>query len=239
MARPSQQLDQALLRSGRALYPLHGCAGLTQRLVAEHAGVAPGLFHYHFGSKDAFLRTLLQQLYEELFAGLQDSAAQDGPPLARLRRVLLRLAGFVRDQRPLVVRLATDAATGQTVVQDFVRANGPRHLRLVMQLLQQALPPASAAAAPPLAAAVFLLGAVLAPMVAAPGLAALDPPLPGWPPGTLARLVDEQVCSDAAITERCERALAALMLPTPAASPDEPPAPESTRRRRAPARSPR
>ena len=79
MPRPSQQLDQALLRSGRALYPALGCAGLSQRKLAEHAGISPGMFHYHFASKDAFLRALLQQLYEEMYGPLAESAGGDGP----------------------------------------------------------------------------------------------------------------------------------------------------------------
>lgn len=232
MARPSQQLDQALLHSGRQLYPQLGCAGLTQRAVAEHAGVAPGLFHYHFGSKDGFLRALLQQLYEALFAGLQAGASADGPPLQRLRRVLLGLAGFAREQRPLLLRLAADASAGHAVVQDFLRANAPRHLGLVLGLLAEAraggaLPPAAdatAAATPPLAEASFLLGAVLAPMLAAPAMAALQPALPGAPPQGLAGWLDAAVLSDAAVAARCDRALAALALrlPPPGAPGDAP-----------------
>ncbi len=70
MPRPSQQIDQALLASGRELLPALGCAGLSVRAVAAHAGVAPGMFHYHFGSKREFLRTLLSGLYEEMFSAL-------------------------------------------------------------------------------------------------------------------------------------------------------------------------
>ncbi|MCB2034217.1 MAG: helix-turn-helix transcriptional regulator, partial [Ottowia sp.] len=66
MPRPSRNLDQRLLQSGRRLYPRLGCAGLTVRAVADDAGVAPGMFHYHFDSKEAFLRQVLQQFYDEV-----------------------------------------------------------------------------------------------------------------------------------------------------------------------------
>jgi AcrR family transcriptional regulator len=214
MARPSQQVDQALLRSGRLLYPAQGCAGLSQRLVAEHAGVQPGMVHYHFKSKDGFLRALLQQLYDELFAGLQAGADLDGSPLLRLRAALIALAGFVRQHRPLALRLAADAAAGQVVVRDFLRDNMPRHLGLLMRLLQAAQQQGElSAATPPLGAVVFLAGAVVAPMLVAPAMAALDPPLPGWPALALRDALADQVTSDPAIAQRVDWAIAALRQP--------------------------
>ena len=38
MPRPSQQIDQALLASGRTLLPQTGCAGLSVRALAEQKG---------------------------------------------------------------------------------------------------------------------------------------------------------------------------------------------------------
>lgn len=206
MARPSQQLDQALLRSGRALYAELGCAGLSQRKLAEHAGVSPGMFHYHFASKDAFLRALLQQIYDEMFAGLSAEAAEPGPALQRLQQGLLGMARFVRERRPLLMRLALDAANGEAVALDFVRANAPRHMGLLAELLAQAqrggeLP----ATRHPLQRVAFVLGAVLAPMVVVPAIVGLGVPVKGPSVAT-------QVTSDAAITERIRRALAALRL---------------------------
>lgn len=207
MARPSQQLDLLLLRSGRALYADLGAAGLTQRRLAEHAGISPGMFHYHFDSKDAFLRALLQQLYDEMFQGLAADTTAPGPALPRLRAGLLGLARFVREWRPLLLRLALDAANGVQVVREFVRDNAPRHLGLLVQLLTEAqrggeLPPTRE----PLQRMAFVLGAVMAPMVVVPAMLGLGVPVPG--PAPL-----QQVTSDAAIRERIELALAALAGP--------------------------
>ncbi|WP_284618240.1 TetR/AcrR family transcriptional regulator [Aquabacterium humicola] len=204
MARPSQQLDQALLASGRALYAQLGCAGLSQRKLAEHAGISAGMFHYHFDSKDAFLRALLQQLYEEMYGPLAGQAAMQGPALDRLRAALLSLAGFVRAQRPVIVRLVLDAAGGAEVAREFLRANVPRHVGLLLQLLAEAeaegaLPPSRH----PLQRIALLMGAVVAPMVMAPAAAALGIPLPK-------PSLQTQVTGDVAIAERIELVLAAL-----------------------------
>lgn len=193
-----------MLRSGRALLPQLGCGGLTQRRLAEHAGVQPGMFHYHFASKEAFLQTLLQQVYDEMFERLSDSVAGDGPPLARLRRGLLVIGGFAREHHALLVRLLVDAVAGLAVVRDFLRANLPRHLGVLLQLLQQAEVQGALAPAPPLQRLTFLLGAVVTPTLVAPGLAALGLPLAG--------ALQAEVLDDAALRQRVELALQALQV---------------------------
>lgn len=206
MPRPSQGIDQALLRSGLDLLPQLGCAGLSVRKVAEHAGVNPAMFHYHFGSKEAFLRTLLLQLYEQMYARLSAGAGQEGQPvLQRLEAALLTLAAFAREHRALVGRLVIDAANGEAVVHDFVRANAPRHLGLLLGLLAEAERAGVLRPAPPLQRFVFLMGAVLSPMLVAPAIAAL-----GVAPAIVAAGVQEQVLSDEAILQRARLALHAL-----------------------------
>lgn len=208
MPRPSQGIDQALLRSGLALLPQLGCAGLSVRRVAEHAGVNPAMFHYHFGNKAAFLQAVLQQLYEQMFAQLSAGATRDGPVLDRLHATLVTLAGFVRKHHVLVGRLAIDAANGEAVVHDFVRANAPRHLGLLMQLMAEAEAAGVLLPAPPLQRFVFLMGAVLAPMLVAPAVAAL-----GVAPALVGTAVQAQVLSDEAIEQRVRLALGAWRVP--------------------------
>jgi AcrR family transcriptional regulator len=211
MPRPSQGIDQALLRSGRVLFAQGGCAGLSLRALTEHAGVNLGMFHYHFKTKDNFLRTLLQQMYEEVFAMLSVEAGQDGPALERLRQALRTLARFLREQRPFVARLWADAAQGQPVAREFVRANAPRHLGLLLGLMVQAERDGSLQPMPPLQRFVFVMGAVAAPMFIAPVVAELG--IGGTlSPGS----VGAQVLSDQAIDARVDMALQALRAAPPA-----------------------
>lgn len=208
MPRPSQHLDRSLLASGRALFADAGCAGLSVRQLAGHAGVSPGMFHYHFTSKDAFLRTLLQQLYDEMFDGLRHQAVLDGPPVERLRAALDALAHFVREHRRLIARVWHDAASGEPVAREFLRRNAPRHLRLLMALLTDAQSAGQLSRTPPLQALSFLMGAVVAPLLIIPGFVSL-----GITAGLGPRNVDDQVLSDAAIAARIDRAVAALRSP--------------------------
>jgi AcrR family transcriptional regulator len=205
VGRPSQHLDRQLLASGRALFAQTGCAGLSVRQLAAHAGVSPGMFHYHFGSKEQFLRTLLQQLYDEMFTELQHDAVLEGPAAERLRATLTGLARFVRQHRSVIARVWHDAACGEEVARDFMRRNAPRHLRLLLSLLDRAQTEGSLSAQPPLQALALLMGAVIAPLLIAPGFARL-----GITAGFGARATDEQVLSDRAIDQRVRRALLAL-----------------------------
>src|SRR5690349_6732975 len=105
MVRPSRNVDVALLDAGRALFPDSGIAGLSVRKVTERAGVNLGMFHYRCKTKDAFVRALLQRLYDGMFAELELAAAGDARPVEALRAAANVLARFVRDNRLLLRRL--------------------------------------------------------------------------------------------------------------------------------------
>ena len=205
MPRPSKQIDLALLASGMVLYPQAGAAGLTVRAVAEHAGVNPAMFHYHFSSKEAFLRTLLQRMYEEMYGGMSAQAQAGGPALERLHRALFGIAVFARGQRRLLARLLTDAIHGEPVAKAFLRENGPRHVGLLFGLVQQAVAEGALPALPPLQQLVTLMASVVMPVVFVGGIFdALEHPL--LSPAVLA----EQVMGDAAIAQRIGLVLSAL-----------------------------
>jgi len=205
MPRPGRNIEQVLLRSGRQLYPERGSAGLSVRAVTEHAGVNLGMFHYHFRSKDDFLRELLQQYYEEMFGPLSARVRDDGPPLERLRQALLFLATFVRDHDAMLGRIFADASGGNAVAAEFLRANAPRHLRLLIALMNEAEKAGVLAPLPRLQRFVFTMGAVALPLVVVPHIARLQ-----IAPAIVGRALKRQVASDAAIAQRVELALAAL-----------------------------
>lgn len=205
MPRPSQAQDQALLLAGRQLYAEFGCAGLSVRKVAEAAGVNPAMVHYHFKNKDGFLRALLQQIYEELFAGLSLEAGAEGSPLQRLRACLLSLARFIGEHRPLIARVWSDASSGEKVALEFMCANAPRHLGLLLQLLGEAQAAGELQPGPPLPRFVFLMGSVIAPLLVAGGALSL-----GIVPPPIAAMVKPLVLSDDAVAARIDLALTAL-----------------------------
>ena len=115
MPRPSRNLDQALLAAGRALLPQRGCSGLSVREVADAAGVNLGMFHYHFKSREAFLRALLQSMYEDMFSQLTFQGSADWTPRENLRAALRFMGRFVRANRPMLARVMADALCGDEI----------------------------------------------------------------------------------------------------------------------------
>jgi len=205
MPRPSRNVDEKLLRAGRALFPATGCAGLSVRRLALHARVNPGMFHYHFRTKEAFVRALLQGLYDEMFANLAVAAGSPAQPVEALRGALFVLARFARDQGDVLRRILIDAMDGHGVARDFVRDNVPRHVDVVVRLIRAAQ---RAGAIEPLAipqALAFVAGAVGAPVLVGGGM--IDGAMVSRPAG---RRIAASVLADEAIRERIDLALRAL-----------------------------
>ena len=207
MPRPSRNVDVQLLAAGRELYPATGAARLSVRKVAERAGVNLGMFHYHFGNKDAFVRALLQSLYEEMFAQLQTATAESKDPVIGLRSALRVIARFARDNWVLLRRLMADAAAGEAPALDFVRANFPRHVSLVIGLVAAGQEAGRIKQVPLVQAVTFVAGAVVAPILL--GSAIVDA---GLAPPPIAQQFASHVLSDAALDERIELALAGLVV---------------------------
>jgi AcrR family transcriptional regulator len=213
MPRPSRNLDRALIAAGQALYPATGCAGLTIRQVADAAGVNIGMFHYHFKTREVFLRAVMQATYEEMFALLPAPPSKLPPggdlELTELLRAALRALGhWAREHRTFLARLLTDCMGGDPVAREFFAANFPRHLKLVGSLIGSAQASGELRPMPVAQAIAFCAGAISLPVLALG--AVLDS---GALPKARQRALETEVLSKAAIDERIDLVLVALSNP--------------------------
>ena len=212
MPRPSQNVDQRLLDAGLELLPLTGCAGLSVRRLTEHAGVNLGMFHYHFKSKDNFIRAVLQRTYEAMFSALTLEVDATATPLHNLRGALRVLAHFGRAHRHLLVRILADAMAGEAAAREFLQANLPRHIGIVGALIAQAQQRGEFRAAPPPQVLAFIAAGVASPILIGTAMQGA-----GGPPEAGA-LIEEHLLSDAAIEARIDAALRAWQ-PSPGDAP--------------------
>ena len=65
---------EQLLAAGREIVLKRGFQGLTVREIAAPAGANLGSFVYHFGTRDAFLRELIEDWYAPLLSRVSDVA---------------------------------------------------------------------------------------------------------------------------------------------------------------------
>jgi len=206
MPRSGGDSDRKLLDAARSMIGRTGIRGLRLRAVARRAGVNLGLFHYHFGTKRAFVGRLLQDTYEEFFGRLRLESGGGGPPAERLRRALLVFGKFARDQRKLFVALLAEALQGDTRVLSYLETNIPRHVRVVADLVAEGQRAGGIKPLPLPVAVSFALGSMGMPnlvitAVERGGSAAVRRRLRAWSGDFL---------SDRAIERRAELVLSAL-----------------------------
>ncbi|HET9579494.1 MAG TPA: TetR/AcrR family transcriptional regulator [Usitatibacter sp.] len=204
MPRPSRNLDQALLQAGRELFPAAGCSGLSVREVAQKAGVNLGMFHYHFKTREAFLRALLQSVYEEMY-GQFAFQVSGTDPLLNLRAGLRFMGRFLRDNRAMLARVIADALCGEPLAVEFLQRNAPRHLGVLQMLLAEAVARRQLRKLAPVQALAFCAGALGAPVLF--GGAIMHS---GGLTRVAARKLHDALLSDHAIDERIDLALEAL-----------------------------
>jgi len=206
MARPPERSDQKLLKAARAIIGRTGFSGLRLRAVAKKAGVNLGLFHYHFGTKKAFVRRLLQDIYEDFFGRLRLESSGDGRPVKRLRRALLIFGVFSRDNRDIFVILLTEALHGNAEAISYLQANVPRHVRVITDIISQGQKAREIKPLPLPVAASFALGAMGAPSLMFTAIERSGDP-------TIRRELEfyrGEFLSDSAIRRRADLVLAAL-----------------------------
>lgn len=201
MPRPSQHTDELLIRAARSFLEDTGCSGLNLRQVADKAKVNLGMFHYHFKTKDEFCRRVLQDVYEEFFKELSLESGRHDAAVDNLRAALIVFGRFVRDNRKLAFALMRDAMQGEVVVQRFIQANLPRHVRIIMALIRRGQRDGELIRMPLVNATTMAL--------ASTGLVSIMTDVVRRQTGlagkmTLLRVLDTQVLSDRAIAERVD-----------------------------------
>ena len=165
MPRPSQNIDQALLDAGLALLPQTGCRNLSVRQITEHAGVNLGMFHYHFRTKDNFVRAVLERMYEEMFSALVLQVSPSAPAITNLSNLLHTLAKFARKHRLLMVRLVSETMSGEALPADFLKRNVPRHLKLIAETVARGQRDGTIVAGPIPMLVSFVVGAIAGPLL--------------------------------------------------------------------------
>ena len=156
--RPSTR-DQ-LLAAGREIVLKRGFQDLTVREVATAAGANLGSFVYHFGTRDAFIRVLIEEWYAPLLSRVTIVADGGGAPIERLRRAILQLVDFGAEQDVFMGRLLMAAAGGEKAARDFARSLAARHPRVLVELITQAQADGALVAEHPLQVLCFLMASV-------------------------------------------------------------------------------
>ena len=135
------------------------------REVVKRAGINLGMFHYHFKTKEAFKRAVLQEFYETIFAALTHDLNESQTTIEQLRQVLKRLALFMREHRHIMISVLADLSGGDQVAEDFAKANFPRHIGLIFELVARAQREGQIILLPPPQVISFVTTSIAGPML--------------------------------------------------------------------------
>jgi AcrR family transcriptional regulator len=213
MARPSGNTDQKLLKAGRELIEKEGLSRLSLRAVAKRAGVNLGMFHYHFKNKAEFSRRCTNEAYAEFYKGFETQVSEPGGTIEKLRRGLLALARFSRDQRHFMLAMLRDLEDKNPEAWDFIRSKfPPPHGKVIMGLIKQGQREGFLLKIPAPTAMAVLMSAIGFPNI----LAGLAERVLGSRLLSLPKLaLHHYFLSDSALQLRVNLALRALMLDPP------------------------
>lgn len=162
----------------------HGYEGATVTRIAEAAGLAPGLVHYHFGSKDEVLLALVDDLTGRAEARMEERLAEAGDdPRARLAALLDALLATGRGSDPAAVACWT-LVGADAIRHPAVRAAYQAFVTQTVARLRRALLTACRAEGRSGAGAGAIAAGLMATVEGYFGLSAAVPGL--VPPGTAA-----------------------------------------------------
>lgn len=207
MPRPSRNLDRKLVEAAHQLLPRVGFSGLKVREVARRAGVNPGMFHYHFKSREAFLHRVLWDVYGDFLASFQEAAEAPGTPRERLRRVLIAYGVFARRNRVFYSLMKRELLGGNPEMLAFAKRNFPRHAEAMMRLMEECKKAGVVRELPGPMACMFAMSTMGVPNVAATALERNGlKSFAGW---STPKLIEELLC-DEMLALRADMVLAAL-----------------------------
>lgn len=207
MTKPASDVPRRLLDAGRAVARERGCGAIKVREVARAAGVNLGLFHYHFKTRDAFVRRVLDETYADFFSRLNLSVGREGSPRQRLRAALTAIAHFSREHRRMIVGMLRDAMTGDRLVMEFAARSFPNHLPIVLGLIKEGVRAKELRDLPEPLVLGLLMGVISTPNIMATMVECSGAKRPL---GRSVSQFQDELLSDAAIAERIDIVLAGL-----------------------------
>jgi AcrR family transcriptional regulator len=116
-AEPTESTRQRILDVALELFAARGFAATTTRELSERLGFTKAALYYHFPTKDALLRALVEPVMKQLTA-LVDSP-DDAPDDAGRARLLADYLAVIAEHRRLLGVLVQDpSATGRPAMEE-------------------------------------------------------------------------------------------------------------------------
>jgi AcrR family transcriptional regulator len=131
--------EEQILRAARRLLVRHGYAATTMQQIATAARTSIGNLYFYFPSKDALLRTLLDQAMGVEWELADEIANRLPAGPARLAVMVLRNADWLLARDREITRILVESATTRRVADWVALRNGTRLLSYLIANLPDRL----------------------------------------------------------------------------------------------------
>jgi AcrR family transcriptional regulator len=105
MARPSSRLDKKMLDAGRKIVSKEGSGNLSIPRICMLAKANLGMFNYHFGTKENYIKLLYTNIKDEVTNYLDLASVKDKNALERIKYVMMKINVYIQKNPKLAESL--------------------------------------------------------------------------------------------------------------------------------------
>ncbi len=132
----SQITAESLLDVGQRLFAERGYDASSVRDITGSAGANVGAVTYHFGSKDALYRAVLERALVPLRETIHAAAHETGPALDRIEGVLRAMFAYLGDH-PELPRLIVQQLAAGTVLHPIIARTMQANIGVMTGLIRE------------------------------------------------------------------------------------------------------
>ncbi len=137
MARPASDISARLVKAARDRFLAEGVDGASLRAIARDAGTSLGMVYYYFPAKDDLFFAVVEEVYVELLAQLEQALVSD-LSIEQKVNAIYQVFAALNDDEVKVVRLIVKEAMASSqrlsrLFERFSRGHVPLLLSMMVQ----------------------------------------------------------------------------------------------------------
>lgn len=120
MTRPSSFLDKKMLKAGRKIVTKEGSGELSIPKICSMAKANLGMFNYHFGTKDNYIKILYSGFKDEVTKFLGIEEMHDKTPLEKIKLSMNKIESYINKNPKLANSLFFDGLVNGSKSFEYV-----------------------------------------------------------------------------------------------------------------------
>jgi AcrR family transcriptional regulator len=135
MARPKSDIQPRILTAARGRFLADGVDGASLRGIATDAGTSIGMVYYYYPTKDELFFGVVEELYRQLLADIEQAIPPDLPVKQRLERLYGRIARLSEEELLMARLVLREALTSNTRFMRLRERFKAGHIPLIAKLI--------------------------------------------------------------------------------------------------------